>query len=205
MVRLEQNTFRSLMKIQGEDGGQLVLGLVDFNLSVRPSCQTDQPILPNYHLPELNLPDSGISKIKVNPTQVADPQLHLVLPSLLFRFRCDTRYIIGQHSLSFMCRRRRLQTCKLRTPDNMASKTAVSLILLGTSALLLDGGKLLNIRSVSMQRNQHERVTGYTGSYKINVPLFENSRLSAARQLGPPSQSANFGKFKLNSLNISGH
>ena len=143
VVRLEQNTFRSLMKIQGEDGGQLVLGLVDFNLSVRPSCQTDQPILPNYHLPELNLPDSGISKIKVNPTQVADHQLHFVLPPLLFRFRCDTRYIIGQHSLSFMCRRRRLQTCKLRTPDNMASKTAVSLILLGTSALLLDGGKLL--------------------------------------------------------------
>ena len=39
----------------------------------------------------------------------------------------------------------------------------------------------------------------------MNVPLFENSRLSAARQLNQPmhSQSANFGKFKLNSLNLA--
>ena len=39
---------------------------------------------------------------------------------------------------------------------------------------------------------------------KRNVPPFENSRPSAAWQLGQPmhSQSANFGKFKLNSLNL---
>ena len=44
-----------------------------------------------------------------------------------------------------------------------------------------------------------------TGSCKRNVPLFENSRPSAARQLGQPmhSQSTNFGKFKLNSLNLA--
>ena len=39
-----------------------------------------------------------------------------------------------------------------------------------------------------------------------NSCLFENSRPSAARQLGQPmhSQSANFGKFKLNSHNLAG-
>ena len=42
-----------------------------------------------------------------------------------------------------------------------------------------------------------------TGSCKINVPLFENSRPSAARQLGQPICTANFGKFKLNSLYFS--
>ena len=42
-----------------------------------------------------------------------------------------------------------------------------------------------------------------TGSCKRNVSLFENSRPSAARQCGLPMhiQSANFGKFKLYSLN----
>ena len=36
--------------------------------------------------------------------------------------------------------------------------------------------------------------------------MFEISRLSAGRQLGQPmhSQSANFGKFKLNSRNLAG-
>ena len=41
----------------------------------------------------------------------------------------------------------------------------------------------------------------------INYPcMFEISRLSAARQLGQPmhSQSANFGKFELNSRNLAG-
>ena len=44
-----------------------------------------------------------------------------------------------------------------------------------------------------------------TGWCKRNVSLFENSRRSAARQLGHPmhSQSANFEKFKLNSLNLA--
>ena len=42
-------------------------------------------------------------------------------------------------SLSFGCLRH--QTYRLRARDNMASKAAVSLILLGTSALLLDGSE----------------------------------------------------------------
>ena len=42
-------------------------------------------------------------------------------------------------SLSFWCLRH--QTYRLCARDNMASKAAVSLILLGTSALLLDGGE----------------------------------------------------------------
>ena len=44
-----------------------------------------------------------------------------------------------------------------------------------------------------------------TGSSKIIVPLFENSRPSAASQLGQHmhSQSANFGKLELNSRNLA--
>ena len=44
-----------------------------------------------------------------------------------------------------------------------------------------------------------------TGCCKRNVPLFENFRSSAARQLSQPmhSQSANFGKFKISSLNLA--
>ena len=44
-----------------------------------------------------------------------------------------------------------------------------------------------------------------TGSCKRSVPLFENSGPGAAREPGQPmhSQSANFGKFKLNSLNLA--
>ena len=44
-----------------------------------------------------------------------------------------------------------------------------------------------------------------TGSCTRNVPLFENSHPSAARQLGQPIhiQSANFGKFELNYLNLA--
>ena len=51
----------------------------------------------------------------------------------------------------------------------------------------------------------HLQPLSHTGSCKRNVPLFENSRPSAARQLSQPmySQSANFGKFKLNSLNLA--
>ena len=47
--------------------------------------------------------------------------------------------------------------------------------------------------------------TWYTGSCKRNVPLFENSRPGAARQFGQPmpSQSGNFRKFNLNSLNLA--
>ena len=40
---------------------------------------------------------------------------------------------------------------------------------------------------------------------KKNVPLFENSRSIAARQIGQPMhrKSADFGKYKLNSLNLA--
>ena len=61
-------TFVISALLQGGDGGQLP-GLVDFDTGVPPSCQTDQPILPNFHLLEQYRADSGMSKLIVNPTK----------------------------------------------------------------------------------------------------------------------------------------
>ena len=47
------------------------LGLVDFDLSVPPSCPTAQPLLPNSHQPRQNWADSGTLKTKVKPTKSA--------------------------------------------------------------------------------------------------------------------------------------
>ena len=49
------------------------LGWVDIGLGVPPSCPTYQPVPPNFNLLKRNLAGGGISKIKVNPTQVTDP------------------------------------------------------------------------------------------------------------------------------------
>ena len=54
------------------------LGLVNFDSDVPPFCPTAQPILTNFHLSKQNRTDSGIAKIKVNPTQVRDHQSHPV-------------------------------------------------------------------------------------------------------------------------------
>ena len=64
------------MEVQGGGGGQLFL--VDLDLSAPKSCPTDQLILPQFYLPKQNQPDSGMSKIKVNPTQVTGHQPHPV-------------------------------------------------------------------------------------------------------------------------------
>ena len=40
------------------------LDLVEHDLGVPPSCPTDQPILPNFHLPQQDWADSGMSNTK---------------------------------------------------------------------------------------------------------------------------------------------
>ena len=55
------------------------LGWLYFDLGVPPSCPTDQPILPNFHLSNQNQAASGMSKIEVNPTQVTDHLPHPVV------------------------------------------------------------------------------------------------------------------------------
>ena len=47
-------------------------GCVDFDLDVPPSCPIGLPILTNSHQPRQNLTDSGMNKIKVNPTRLCD-------------------------------------------------------------------------------------------------------------------------------------
>ena len=51
---------------------------VDFDLEVPQTCHTAQPILLSFHLPKLNWADRGMTKNKVNPTQVHDHQVHPV-------------------------------------------------------------------------------------------------------------------------------
>ena len=45
------------------------LGLVEFDLSVPPSCTAAQPLLPSSHWPRHNWADNGTFKLQFNPTQ----------------------------------------------------------------------------------------------------------------------------------------
>ena len=68
------------------------LGRVNFDLDVPLFCPTDQSILPNFNLPKQNRANSGMSKIKVNPTQDTDHQPHPVY-SLTIHIDSLNKYI----------------------------------------------------------------------------------------------------------------
>ena len=55
--------------------GHLVadLGWDELILIAPPPCPVAMPILPDSHLPQQNLAESGKAKNEVNPTQVRDP------------------------------------------------------------------------------------------------------------------------------------
>ena len=52
------------------------MGWVDFDLDAPPICPAAQLTQPYSNLPKQNQADRGMTKIKVNPTQVRDHQSH---------------------------------------------------------------------------------------------------------------------------------
>ena len=74
--------------------------------------------------------------------------------------------------------------------------------LLSPNSAACPSRKYLGLKIIKQpEREERGNSQSTTASCKRIVPLFENSRPSAASQLGQPmhNQSANFGKFKLNS------